>query len=108
QNEIDAAKTVHYAELNVQGQPKMVWPPSFALARAYLDQLQRSGGLSGDRLAAARSALASAEKASGAARRDALTGLATSLDNDASSSSDANKVRKLQNAVRDLASATVA
>jgi hypothetical protein len=52
--------------------------------------------------------LATAEKASGAARRDALTGLATSLDNDASGSSDANKVRKLQNAVRDLASATVA
>jgi hypothetical protein len=108
QNEIDAAKTVHYAELNVQGQPKMVWPPSFALARAYLDQLQRSGGLSADRLAAARASLATAEKASGAARRDALTGLATSLDNDASSSNDANKVRKLQNAVRDLASATVA
>jgi hypothetical protein len=108
QNEIDAAKTVHYDQLNVQGQPKMVWPPSFALARAYLDQLQRSGGLSADRLAAARSALATAEKASGAARRDALTGLSTSLDNDASNSSDANKVRKLQNAVRDLASATVA
>jgi len=108
QNEIDAAKTVHYDQLNVQGQPKMVWPPSFALARAYLDQLQRSGGLSADRLAAARSALASAEKASGAARRDALTGLAASLDNDASGSNDANKVRKLQNAVRDLASATVA
>jgi hypothetical protein len=52
--------------------------------------------------------LATAEKASGAARRDALTGLATSLDNDASSSNDANKVRKLQNAVRDLATATVA
>ncbi|HTA73405.1 MAG TPA: hypothetical protein VK733_03980 [Gemmatimonadaceae bacterium] len=108
QNEIDAAKTVKWAELNVQGQPKMVWPPSFALARAYLDQLQRSGGLSADRLAAARGALASAEKVSGAARRDALTGLATSLDNDASSSSDGNKVRKLQNAVRDLATATVA
>jgi len=108
QNEIDAAKTVHYDQLNVQGQPKMVWPPSFALARAYLDQLQRNGGLSADRLAAARSALATAEKASGAARRDALSGLATSLDNDASSSNDANKVRKLQNAVRDLASATVA
>ncbi|HXB24861.1 MAG TPA: hypothetical protein VNV25_09040, partial [Gemmatimonadaceae bacterium] len=56
----------------------------------------------------ARASLATAEKASGAARRDALTGLATSLDNDASSSNDANKVRKLQNAVRDLANATVA
>ncbi|HYV96840.1 MAG TPA: hypothetical protein VE967_05245, partial [Gemmatimonadaceae bacterium] len=43
-NELDAAKTVHYEELNVQDQPKMVWPPSFALSRAYLDQLARSGG----------------------------------------------------------------
>ena len=108
QNEIDAAKTVKFAELNVQGQPKMVWPPSFALARAYVDQLERSKGLSGDRLAAVRASLAAAEKASGGARRDALSGLATSLDNDASSSSDANKVHKLQNALRDLATATVA
>jgi hypothetical protein len=52
--------------------------------------------------------LAAAEKAAGGARRDALSGLATSLDNDASNSSDGNKVRKLQNALRDLATATVA
>ena len=42
QNEIDAAKTVHMDYLNVQGQPKLVWPASFALARAYVDQLERS------------------------------------------------------------------
>ncbi|MFL5514970.1 MAG: LVIVD repeat-containing protein, partial [Gemmatimonadales bacterium] len=30
QNEIDAAKTVKLAYLNTQGQPKLVWPPSFA------------------------------------------------------------------------------
>ena len=42
QNEIDAAKTVHFDYLNTQGQPKLVWPASFALARAYLDQLERS------------------------------------------------------------------
>ena len=41
QNEIDAAKTVHFDYLNVQDQPKIVWPASFALARAYLDQLER-------------------------------------------------------------------
>ena len=39
QNEIDAAKTVHFDYLNAQEQPKLVWPPSFPLARAYLDQL---------------------------------------------------------------------
>ncbi|MEP6688858.1 MAG: hypothetical protein ABJC36_10965, partial [Gemmatimonadales bacterium] len=31
-NELDAAKTVHLDYLNTQGQPKLVWPPSFALA----------------------------------------------------------------------------
>ena len=46
QNEIDAAKTVHMDYLNAQGQPKFVWPPSFALARAYVDQLERNKCLS--------------------------------------------------------------
>ena len=49
QNEIDAAKTVQCDYLNAQGQPKIVWPPSFALARAYVDQLERSHGLAADK-----------------------------------------------------------
>ena len=44
-NEIDAAKTVRFDFLNAQEQRKLVWPPSFAKARAYLDQLERSNGL---------------------------------------------------------------
>jgi hypothetical protein len=103
QNEIDAAKTVHLDYLNTQGQPKLVWPPSFALARAYADQLARSNGLSASRLAAVRSALASAESASGGARGSALSALATQIDGDVSGSSDAAKVRLLAKAVRDLA-----
>jgi hypothetical protein len=103
QNEIDAAKTVHLDYLNTQGQPKLVWPPSFALARAYADQLARSNGLSSSRLAAIRSALAAAESASGGARSSALGTLATQIDGDASGSSDAAKVRMLANAVKDLA-----
>ena len=39
QNEIDAAKLVHFDDLNAQDQPKLVWPASFVVARAYLDQL---------------------------------------------------------------------
>ena len=71
-------RSVHLDYLNAQGQPKIVWPPSFALARAYLDQLERSNGLDGGHGSPrSRQALASAEKASGAARRDALTSLAT-------------------------------
>ena len=88
QNEIDAAKTVHFDYLNTQGQPKLVWPPSFALARAYVDQLEAvAHGLEAGRIAAVREALAAAEKAKGDARREALTSLATGLDADAAGAS---------------------
>ena len=107
-NEIAAAKTVKFDEFNTQGQPALVWPTTFALARAYLDQLERSKGLSSSRISSARSTLASAEKTDAAARRDALTQLATQLDGDAASSSDGAKVRKLAHTVRDLATTTTA
>ncbi len=102
QNEIDAAKTVRFEYFNTQGQQQLVWPPSFALARAYVDQLERSRGLSSARIAAVRQALTAAEQASGSARGTALTSLAGSLDADARGS-DAAKVRMLQTAVRELA-----
>jgi hypothetical protein len=103
QNEIDAAKTVVFDYFNAQGQPKLVWPPSFALARAYVDQLERSNCLGRARVAAVRQGLASAEGASGAQRREALTQLATQLDGDARTSCEAPKVGKLAGAMRDLA-----
>jgi hypothetical protein len=105
QNEIDAAKTVKYDYLNTQGQPKMVWPATFSLARAYVDQLERSRGLSSARLSAVRQALTSGQNASGTQRRDALTQLAAQLDGDASGSRDAAKVQTLARAVRNLAAA---
>jgi hypothetical protein len=103
QNEIDAAKTVHLDYLNAQGQPKFIWPASFSLARAYVDQLERSGGLSGSQVASIRSSLSSAESASGGARRDALNKLASQVDGDVSGSRDGAKVRLLAASVRDLA-----
>ncbi|MDB4947842.1 MAG: repeat-containing protein [Gemmatimonadetes bacterium] len=103
QNEIDAAKTVHLDYLNAQGQPKFVWPASFAVARAYADQLERSNGLASGRLAAVRGALSSAESLSGSQRRDALATLASQLDADASGAGDGAKVRMLAGAVRELA-----
>jgi hypothetical protein len=104
QNEIDAAKTVRLDYLNPQGQPKMVWPASFALARAYADQLERSRGLTAARLNTIRQALATAERAPAARRRTALTTLAGQISGYAAGSSDAAKVRMLAGAVRDLAS----
>ena len=105
QNEIDAAKLVHFDYLNVQDQPRLVWPASFVVARAYLDQLQRSGGLAPGRVTAARTALAEAENRSGQARRDALRQLATRLTSDAQAAADPAKVRTLATAVMDLANA---
>jgi hypothetical protein len=106
QNEIDAAKTVRFDYLNIQGQPKLVWPASFALARAYLDQLERSKGLEEGKIAAVRKALDGAEKASGVERQEALTQLATEVDADAAGAGDAGKVRTLAGAVKELASVT--
>jgi len=107
-NEIAAAKTVRFDEFNTQGQPAFVWPTTFALARAYLDQLERSKGLSGSRISSTRSALSTAEHASSDQRRDALSQLATQLDGDAQSSSDGAKVRLLANTVRSLATTATA
>jgi hypothetical protein len=62
QNEIDAASLVRMDEFNPQKQPKVSWPASFTVARAYLDQLNRSHALSADRAAAAKSAIDKADK----------------------------------------------
>jgi hypothetical protein len=103
QNEIDAAKTVRQTYFNTQEQQRYVWPATFVLARAYLDQLQRSGGLSSARLAAVRGELSRIEGLGAGQRSAPLTQLATQLNTDASSSSDQAKVRLLATAVRDLA-----
>jgi hypothetical protein len=105
QNELDAANTVRFDYLNAQEQRKMVWPPSFALARAFVDQLERSNGLPAARITATRDALTAAERQSGATRRTALSELASQLTSAAAGSSDAAKVRMLVTAVTDLAAA---
>lgn len=61
QNEIDAAKTVRMTELNVQNQQKIVWPPKLIIAKAYLDQLERSQALAADQIVAVRQAITDAE-----------------------------------------------
>jgi hypothetical protein len=103
QNEIDAAKTVKFDYLNAQEQRKFVWPPSFAKARAYLDQLERSKGLAAEKITATRTALASAEKLSGGQRSAALKKLATQVTADASGAGDQAKVKLLSSAVTELA-----
>ncbi|MEX2179249.1 MAG: hypothetical protein WD801_11095 [Gemmatimonadaceae bacterium] len=103
QNEIDAARTVHLDYFNAQGQPKFNWPPTFALARAFTDQLERNRCLSSARIASVRQGLSGAERAAPAARRDALLGMASQLRGEASRSCDQSRVGKLAQAAQDLA-----
>jgi hypothetical protein len=102
QNEIDAANTVRYDHLNVQGQPHITWPASFAKSRAFVDQLERTKGLGAGRIAAVRSDLGAAERMSGAARTAALKTLASGLNADLAGSADRGKLRMLINSIGEL------
>jgi hypothetical protein len=103
QNEIDAAKLVHLDYLNAQDQPKPVWPPSFVVARAYLDQLVRGGGISAERSSAIAGELNRVERLRGSNRQIAMTQLAQQLDADAGTAGDSARVRLLAGVLRDLA-----
>ena len=104
QNEIDAAKLVQVAQQNVQDQQRITWPASPVVARAYLDQLERSG-LTAAQVSEARTGLANAEKAPAGARKQAFTRLAAQLDGLAAKSGDPAKVRALAAVVTGLANA---
>jgi hypothetical protein len=84
QNEIDAAKTVQVADLNVQDQQKIEWPAKLIVARAYLDQLSRSQALPASRIAQFQKAIDKAER-SHMSKSDLakLKGMAPSLEKSA-------------------------
>ncbi len=103
QNEIDAAMMVRSEELNTQQQSRIVWPASDAVARAYVDQLTRSGGIQPERARAVKAALDRADGLRTGKERGAVTlldqldGLATQLerDADAAGARDAMRLRSL-------------
>jgi hypothetical protein len=99
QNEIDAANQVHFDELNVQNQPKITWPANFVVARAYLDQLTRSGALPAQKIAAMNAAIDKAEASHNQPKEVAnLKTMAANLDKDASAAktpADADRMRAL-------------
>ena len=99
QNEIDAANQVHFDELNVQNQPKITWPANFVVARAYIDQLVRSGALPPQRIAALNAAMAEvdASRSDGKGVAD-LKAMAVNLNKDAAAAktpADAERMRAL-------------
>jgi hypothetical protein len=99
QNEIDAANTVKFTELNVQNQQRFDWPKNLVIAKAYVDQLERSQALPADRIAALRQAIEGAQsagmKGSAVAK---LQKLAPSLEQTAGSTqnmADASRLKAL-------------
>jgi hypothetical protein len=97
QNEIDAAKTVQVTELNVQNQQKIEWPRKLVVARAYVDQLERSQALPADQIAAVRQAIQSAEKSNlkDVGKLNSLAGSLETSAGTAKSAADANRLRAL-------------
>ncbi|MFL6228126.1 MAG: LVIVD repeat-containing protein [Pyrinomonadaceae bacterium] len=104
QNEIDAAKTVRVAELNVQNQQKIEWPRNLVVAKAYLDQLERSQALPADRIASLRQAIHRAESSRLSAKElGELKSLAPSLEQSAGAAkgaADSARLRALAEILR--------
>ena len=113
QNEIDAAAQVHMDQFNVQHQPQIVWEPTVAVARAYLDQLMRNDAIRADRAVSVAGALDRIERVgSGPERAEVLTQLeqtAIDLDTDSRVSvagerpTDRSRLRSLAATLRGLA-----
>ena len=97
QNEISAAKAVHFNELNVQDQQKIEWPTKLAVAKAYLDQLSRSQALPADRIAALEKAIHTAEASHLSKQAVAkLNKMAASLADQAKSASNQRDSKRLR------------
>ncbi len=104
ENEIAAANTVELDYLNAQGNPMFKWPSTPALAKAYVDQLDRDNGLDGTSLTAVRQGLANADATSGKAKTSIFSQLAEEVSEMASMANDSEKVSKLADTLKDLAS----
>lgn len=82
QNEIDAAKLVRWSELNVQSQERYIVPNDLVVAKAYLDQLERSKGMPAGDIAKTRRAIETAERTK---KTNGLKGIASNASKRAKS-----------------------
>jgi hypothetical protein len=97
QNEIDAAKAVRVTGFNVQNQEKIEWPRQLVVAKAYLDQFERSQALPADQITSLRTSIQTAE--SSRMNKSSLAKLKTlgmSLDKSASTAKSASDASRLQ------------
>ncbi len=110
-NEIEAAGLVRSAEFNAQDQPKVTWPASPVVARAYLDQLTRTKAIQPARAAAVDTVLDRIERRRNArdtvapAVVEQLQSVAGQLEADAAGSTgqDAARLRSLSITIKTLA-----
>jgi hypothetical protein len=94
QNEIDAAKSVKVAELNVQNQQKIEWPSTLVVAKAYVDQLERSHALTEGKISDLRKAITAAETSHMNKSKVAkLKGMAPSLEKSAAATTASDAAR---------------
>ena len=94
QNEIEAAKTVQVSELNVQNQQKLEWPSTLVVAKAYVDQIERSQALTAKKIAGLRKAIQAAESShmnKGKVKK--LAGMAPDLEKSAAAASPTDAAR---------------
>jgi hypothetical protein len=98
-NEIEAASLVRPAEFNAQQQPRIEWPATSVVARAYMDQLTRSKAITPARATAVTEALRQAVGVTSAGAKAAgpvagpLEALSTQLEADAASAEGRDAAR---------------
>ena len=90
QNEIDAAMQFRLQEFNSQNQPRVVWEPTAAVAKAYMDQLGRSKKIDAAKVRTVSDAMG---KSGGKAAIDELEKLAGQFDADAARESGVDQKR---------------
>ena len=113
QNEIDAAMQFRLQEFNSQNQPKVVWPASSAVAKAYLDQLNRNKAISAARASAVLSSLSKVDQlrtgkeGSAKATLEALDAVAAQVEGDAKAATgrDAARLKALAETLKGRAQA---
>ncbi len=108
QNEIDAALQFRLQEFNSQNQPKVAWQPTTAVAKAYVDQLNRSKSISAERVRAINEGLSKVDglrtgkEGNAKAALDQLEAVAAQVEADGKSKSgvDAKRYAALAETLR--------
>jgi len=99
QHEIDAAMLVRHDEFNAQQQPKVAWPATAVVAKAYVDQLNRAKAIQPERAKAVVAAMDRAEGMRSSRDRNAATvvqqldTLAGQLETDAAAAAGRDQAR---------------